>query len=84
MEAAMDDSAETGRLLEEWMSRDDLARELGVTADTLQNWQTRRVGPPCARIGRKVLYRREAVREWLRNQEVPNGAAQQSRGRGRK
>ena len=81
MEAAMADESETGRLLEEWMSRDDLARELGVTADTLQNWQTRRVGPPCARIGRKVLYRREAVREWLRNQEMP---AQGSRGRGRK
>jgi hypothetical protein len=84
MEAAMADDSETGRLLEEWMSRDDLAAELGVTTDTLQNWQTRRVGPPCARIGRKVLYRREAVREWLRAQEMPNGAAQQSRGRGRK
>ena len=31
---------------------------------------TRRMGPPCVRVGRKVLYRMEAVRDWLREQEA--------------
>jgi len=38
--------------------------------DTLQRWETRRMGPPCVRVGRKVLYRMEAVRDWLREQEA--------------
>ena len=31
---------------------------------------TRRMGPPCVRVGRKVLYRMEADRDWLREQEA--------------
>ena len=55
----------TGRL-----NRADLARELTLTVDTLQRWETRRMGPPCVRVGRKVIYRMEAVRDWLREQEA--------------
>ena len=57
-------------LLTGWLNRTDLARELTLSVDTLQRWETRRVGPPCVRVGRKVLYRMEAVRDWLREQEV--------------
>ena len=57
-------------LLTGWLNRADLARELTLSVDTLQRWETRRVGPPCVRVGRKVLYRMEAVRDWLREQEV--------------
>jgi hypothetical protein len=64
--AAPDD--DTG-LLVGWLNRADLARELTLTVDTLQRWETRRMGPPCVRVGRKVLYRMEAVRDWLREQE---------------
>jgi hypothetical protein len=28
------------------------------------------MGPPCVRVGRKVIYRMEAVRDWLREQEA--------------
>jgi hypothetical protein len=66
-DAAPDDG--TG-LLVGWLNRADLARELTLTVDTLQRWETRRMGPPCVRVGRKVLYRMEAVRDWLREQEV--------------
>ena len=69
---AIDDTApevDTG-LLVGWLNRTDLARELTLSVDTLQRWETRRVGPPCVRVGRKVLYRMEAVRDWLREQEV--------------
>ena len=57
-------------LLTGWLNRTDLARELTLSVDTLQRWETRRMGPPCVRVGRKVLYRMEAVRDWLREQEV--------------
>ena len=62
-------------LLTGWLNRTDLARELTLSVDTLQRWETRRVGPPCVRVGRKVLYRMEAVRDWLREQEVRKSGA---------
>ena len=57
-------------LLTGWLNRTDLARELTLSVDTLQRWETRRFGPPCVRVGRKVLYRMGAVRDWLREQEA--------------
>jgi len=57
-------------LLTGWLDRANLARELTLSVDTLQRWETRRIGPPCVRVGRKVLYRMEAVRDWLREQEA--------------
>jgi len=57
-------------LLIGWLNRTDLARELTLSVDTLQRWETRRVGPPCVRVGGKVIYRMEAVSDWLREQEA--------------
>lgn len=56
-------------LLDDWMSRANLAAELDLSVDTLARWESRRIGPPCVRVGRRVLYRRGAVQEWLRSQE---------------
>jgi len=56
-------------LLDGWLSRAQVAQEIGVSVDTLARWDTRRIGPPCVRIGRKVLYRVEAFREWLVSRE---------------
>lgn len=66
----MDDQQEepaagTAPILSGWLTRAQVAAEIGLSADTLARWETRRIGPPCVRIGRKVLYRAEAVREWL-------------------
>lgn len=49
----------------EWMTRAEFAEMIGVSVDTAARWETRRMGPPCVRIGRKMLYRRAAVHEWL-------------------
>ncbi len=65
-----DGGPEDTNLLGGWLERAELARELTLSIDTLQRWETRRVGPPCVRVGRKVLYRKDAVREWLREQEA--------------
>lgn len=63
----------SAKLLDDWMSRDELARELSLSVDTLSRWETRRFGPPCVRVGRKVLYRRGAVQDWLVDQEKRAG-----------
>jgi transcriptional regulator with XRE-family HTH domain len=67
-------------LLADLMSREQLAQELGLTADTLSRWEARRIGPPCTRIGRKVMYRRASVEVWLGAQEKSHPISK-SRGR---
>ena len=58
-------------LLADWISREQLAGELGLASDTLARWEARQVGPPCVRAGRMVLYRRRVVQDWLGAQEMP-------------
>jgi len=62
-------STGTAPLLDGWLSRAQVAQEVGVSIDTLARWETRRIGPPCIRIGRKVFYRADAFREWLISRE---------------
>jgi hypothetical protein len=57
------DPAIEPRLLRGWISRYDLARELGLTVDTLGRWERRRKGPACVRAGRKALYRMSVVQD---------------------
>jgi len=61
---------QSGGLLGGWISRTDLAQQLGVSEDTLRRWDVLRSGPPCIRAGRKIYYRRSAVIEWLEDQET--------------
>ena len=49
-------------LLADWISREQLAGELGLACDTLARWEARQLGPPCTRIGRKVLFEHELGR----------------------
>ena len=67
-------------LLEDWISRHDLAISLGISEDTLWRWDMRRTGPPSIKLGRKVYYRRSTVRSWIEAQERPQPALR-SRGR---
>lgn len=57
-------------LLSGWISRADLAQQLGVSEDTLRRWDAARTGPPCIRAGRKIYYRRSAVLEWMEEREA--------------
>lgn len=59
-------------LLGGWISRLDLALELGLTVDTLRRWEAQRTGAPCVRSGRKVYSRLNAVQDWLQSQELPS------------
>ncbi len=60
------------KILSEWITRAELARELNVTQDTLARWAAAGIGPPLVKVGRRVLYRRSAVREWLEKLERRN------------
>ena len=68
-------------LLADWISREQLAGELGIARDTLARWEARQLGPPCTRIGRKVFYRRASVEAWINAQEQSRPAARTRRGR---
>ncbi|MET8009018.1 helix-turn-helix domain-containing protein [Streptomyces sp. NPDC005271] len=49
----------------------DAAEYLGLSPHTLYVWRHRRQGPPSFRMGPRgrVMYRREAVDAWIREQE---------------
>ena len=64
-----DAGSATPEVLADLISREQLARTLDLTPDTLARWEARRQGPPCTRIGRKTFYRRAAIQEWIRSQE---------------
>jgi len=76
-------------LLEDWISRHDLAISLGISEDTLWRWDAKRTGPQSIKLGRKVYYRRSALRSWLeassacvaRSQRCPWPRARGSGGR---
>lgn len=73
----------SANLLDGWMSRAELAAELGFCVDTLMRWERRRYGPKCVKAGRKALYKRSTVLAWLEAQEsaVPEIETPHSRGR---
>jgi hypothetical protein len=56
-------------VLSEYMTPEELAGELGICKRTLDRWHASRSGPPRVTVGRRPLYRREAVTEWLRSRE---------------
>ncbi len=47
----------------------ECAKELGISRRTLQRWHRLREGPPRTLVGKKIMYRREAVAAWLRERE---------------
>jgi hypothetical protein len=57
------------RLLDDYLTIDQLAAELDVAVITLRRWQALKEGPPITRLGPKVLYRRASVQAWLVRQE---------------
>lgn len=54
-----------GGLLDGYLTPAQLAEQLGVSLRTLSRWHTQRIGPRRVTNGRLILYRADAVREWL-------------------
>jgi hypothetical protein len=58
-------------ILRDFLTKQELAAELGCEMRTLDRWYVLGVGPPRTHVGRKVLYRRASVQKWLAAQEEP-------------
>ena len=56
---------ETSDIWSDFISREDLAAELGVKAETLAKWAAQGAGPDMVKMGRRVFYPKTAVRSWL-------------------
>jgi hypothetical protein len=72
---------------DEFMTEVEAARALRHSAATLARWRKAGIGPKCSRpFGRRVLYARAAVTEWIgaRTKAMAMPKARASRGRARK
>ena len=58
-------------ILAGYLDQETLAKQLGRNVRTIQLWRAARIGPAVTMIGRRPLYRVEAVRVWLESQEIP-------------
>jgi excisionase family DNA binding protein len=56
----------TGELLADYLTQEQVADELGVSVKTLRSWRALCEGPPCTRLGpRLIRFHRTDVAEWL-------------------
>jgi hypothetical protein len=58
-----------GSVLDGYLTPTQLAAQLGCCEKTLARWHAARSGPPRVNIGRRLLYRRTAVADWLQRKE---------------
>lgn len=56
--------------VKEYISRKDLAAELGKQEMSLIRWEKEGRGPPVTRIGRDVVYSRSGIEAWLKSLET--------------
>ncbi|MEU5717650.1 helix-turn-helix domain-containing protein [Streptomyces sp. NPDC020403] len=73
-------SAPASALRAGFLNVKDAAEYLGLSPHTLYVWRHRRQGPPSFRMGPRgrVMYRREAVDAWIREQEQADSRANAS------
>ena len=57
-------------LLENWLTEDEAAAALRKSKRTLALWRQLRKGPAWTRNGKEILYRRDAIPEYLRANET--------------
>ena len=66
---------DVGSPLDEYITREDLARQLGKSTRTLDRWAVERTGrPPRTRVGRSIFYSKSELAAWLEQQteRMPN------------
>ena len=68
MKYSMQQDTETSPLAD-YLTKDQLARQLGRSTRTIDRWHTQRIGPRRTKVGNKlVLFSKSAVAEWLEAQ----------------
>jgi hypothetical protein len=70
----------SGTVLSDYQTEQELATDLDICVKTLRRGHAARRGPPRVEIGRRKMYRRTGVREWLiareKGLERPRGKRQ--------
>jgi excisionase family DNA binding protein len=56
-------------ILDGYIDLDPLAAELGRNPRTIMRWTEQPDGLPFVRLGRRILFKRESVREWIAARE---------------
>jgi hypothetical protein len=64
------------KLLDGYLTKEELAAELGYSSVSLKRWLAVGYGPTPTYLGPSILFSRESVTKWLREQE-----GKKSRGR---
>ena len=62
-------SVSGGRIFDDYFEPDEAAAQVGVCRRTLDRWHRLREGPPRTIVGRKILYHKQSLRDWVRAQE---------------
>ena len=62
------------RMLDDYLTRPELADELGVGVRTLARYDALREGPPKMMLAGRILYHRDKAREWLRSRLTKQAA----------
>jgi excisionase family DNA binding protein len=57
------------RMPEEYLTIGEAAAYLQRPVQTLYRWRVQGYGPPAAKVGRALLYRRSEIDRWMREQE---------------
>jgi predicted DNA-binding transcriptional regulator AlpA len=73
------DKPEEQLVLEGYLSKEQLARQLCLSPRTIDRWEALRKGPPRVCIGRTILYSIHSVREWLASHESQAAPAKRQR-----
>jgi predicted DNA-binding transcriptional regulator AlpA len=63
------EAANSRLILEGFLRREELAKQLNLSPRTIDRWQASREGPPRVHVGRTILYNVQSVREWLQSRE---------------
>jgi excisionase family DNA binding protein len=58
-----------------WLTTSEVAELLRVSVATIHDWRTNKIGPRAYRVGRRLLWRRGEVEEWVlsRGDSAPTG-----------
>ena len=56
-------------VLSGFLTKEELADELGRNMRTLDRWEVLGIGPPRTLVGRQILYRRSSLLKWLASRE---------------
>lgn len=56
-------------LLQDYLTRDQVASELRVATRTVARWQNQPNGIPYIEMGGRILYRRQSILSWIESRE---------------